>query len=159
VCACACIFVRVSDINRHSDENKLQTMCVRLSVSMCVCAYGCRLHFQELHQALELRENELLADARKQMMAKVLRVCVCLYVSYIYYSYMSTRTHTHTYIYTYTCIHLDTSMFSYIDISMFSHTRVCAYICTYICKYINTCVFVYHIFITPVAGSILDSEI
>ncbi len=29
------------------------------------------LHFQELHQTLELRENELLAHARKQMLSKV----------------------------------------------------------------------------------------
>ena len=33
------------------------------------------LHFQELHQALELRENELLAHARKQMLAKVSSCC------------------------------------------------------------------------------------
>ena len=35
------------------------------------------LHFQELHQALELRENELLAHARKQMLSKV----SCVYTS------------------------------------------------------------------------------
>jgi len=47
--------VRISDVNRAFDQMVLQMM----------------LHFQELHQALELRENELLADARKQMQAKV----------------------------------------------------------------------------------------
>ena len=47
--------VRISDVNRAFDQMVLQMM----------------LHFQELHQALELRENELLADARKQMQSKV----------------------------------------------------------------------------------------
>ena len=47
------------------------------------------LHFQELHQALELRENDLLAHARKQMLSKV----SCVYTSYVL---RTTPLHTHT---------------------------------------------------------------
>ncbi|EKX36254.1 hypothetical protein GUITHDRAFT_117609 [Guillardia theta CCMP2712] len=51
----ALLDMRLTDVNKGFDQMVLQMM----------------LHFQELHQALEARENQLLSEARKRIMEKV----------------------------------------------------------------------------------------
>eukprot|EP00960_Hanusia_phi_P077388 768684-Hanusia_phi.AAC.4 len=51
----ALLDMRLTDVNKGFDQMVLQMM----------------LHFQELHQALEARENQLLSEARKRIMDKV----------------------------------------------------------------------------------------